>query len=46
MVHVFGRSLASKIPIQKPVLITVALKDTSTEMYKAAEKFILDNKIW
>ncbi len=46
MLHVVARSLAAKIPVQKPILFGLALKDMSMPSLRAAEQLVMQNPVW
>ncbi|XP_013420591.1 proteasome assembly chaperone 3 [Lingula anatina] len=44
--NLLARRLAERIPINKPILLSLALKDTSIITLKAIEQLIVDNQMW
>ena len=44
--HVFARNLCEKVGIDKPILLSLALKDESLPTLRAIEELILEHKVW
>ena len=45
LTHVMARSIVSKLPVHKPILLAIALKDTSAPMLRAVEDLVLECRI-
>ena len=46
LMHVFARNLCEKVGIDKPILLSLALKDESLPTLRAIEELILEHKVW
>ena len=46
MLHVVARNLVSKLPVEKPVLISLAIKDMSLPSLRAVEQLVLQHPVW
>ena len=46
MIHVVTRNLASKIPVEKPIVFSFAMKDMSVPTLRATEQLVLRHAVW
>ena len=46
MIHVVTRNLASKIPVEKPIVFSFAMKDMSVPTLRATEQLVLQHAVW
>ena len=46
LTHVMARNIVSKIPVSKPILIAMALKDTKPETIRSLEELVHMHRTW
>ena len=46
LTHVMARNIVSKIPVSKPILIAMALKDTKPEIIRSLEDLVHLHRTW
>ncbi|XP_064607289.1 proteasome assembly chaperone 3-like [Liolophura sinensis] len=46
LIHVIARNIAVALNTSKPIVLGLALRDTSRETTKTIENIILENKVW